>query len=86
MITKDHINNFSAKRKKILDEEIKLGNNIVETSDGWPHANSIMVFLEKPFFQNYQLEKIDYRHINDAHYWKAEYYDDALNHTLACKF
>ena len=86
MITKDHINNFSAKLKKILDEEIKLGNNIVETSDGWPYVSSIIVFLEKPFYQKYELEKIEYGHINDAHYWKAEYYDGELNHTLACKF
>ncbi|MGV8993715.1 MAG: hypothetical protein ACOH1O_06385 [Flavobacterium sp.] len=51
MITRNHINNFSAKLKKILDEEINLGNNIVETSDGLPHLSSIIVFLEKPFYQ-----------------------------------
>ncbi|WP_051224159.1 hypothetical protein [Flavobacterium tegetincola] len=86
MIKKDHVNNFSATLKRILDKEITLGNKIVETSEGWPHANSIMVFLEKPFFQKYQLEKIEYRHINDPHYWKEEYFDGELNHTLACKF
>ena len=86
MITKDHINNFSAQLKKILDDEINLGNNIVETSDGWPHVSSIIVFLEKPFYQKYEIEKIEYHDINDPHYWKAEYYDAALNHTLACKF
>ena len=86
MITKHHVNNFSVSLKRILDKEIALGNNIVETSEGWPHANSIMVFLEKPFFENYQIEKIEYRHINDPYYWKAEYFDGELNHTLACKF
>lgn len=86
MITENHINNFSEQLKKILDKEIELGNSIVETSDSWPDANSIIVFLEKPFYKNYQIEKIEYNHINDLHYWKAEYFDSALNHTLACKF
>lgn len=86
MITKEHINNFSEQLKKILDKEILLGNNIVETSAGWPHLNSIIVFLKKPFFQKYHIEKIEYHHISDPHNWKAEYFDSNLNHTLACKF
>lgn len=86
MITKDHINNLSPSLKIILAREIELGNQIVETSEGWPHANSMMVFLEKPFLDTYQIEKIEYHDINDPHYWKAEYFDGALNHTLACKF
>ncbi len=86
MITQQHICEFSKSLSIILIAEIKLGNEIVETSKGWPTENTIIVFLKMPFFGMYEIEKIDYCNIDDIHYWKAEYRDTLTNHVLACKF
>ncbi|MGF7040208.1 hypothetical protein M2273_003468 [Mucilaginibacter lappiensis] len=86
MITQEHIDNFSSELTKILNSELRLGNEIVETSKGWPNEETIMVFLKSPFIGCYKLNDIDYRDINDIHYWKAEYFDKSTNHGLACKF
>lgn len=86
MITQKHIDNFSKTLKVILDEEIKLGNHIAETSKGWSQDDTVIVFLDKPFKKQYHIENIEYRIIDDPHYWKAEYYDSSKNHVLACKF
>ena len=88
MIDKKHIDSFSVLLTIILNEEIKLGNKIIETSKGWPHENTIMVFLEKPFKSRYDSENrdVEFRNINDPYYWKAEYFDMLTNHILACKF
>ncbi len=86
MIDKNHIDNFSTELTLILNQEIKLGNRISETSKGWPQENTIIIFLDKPYKKQYKSENIEYRNIDDPHYWKAEYYDSSTNHILACKF
>ncbi len=86
MKTQEHIDNFSSTLTKILVSEIMNGNEIVETSKGWPNANTIIVYLKKPFIDNYEIDNIEYRNINDPHYWKAEYFDNQTNHILACGF
>lgn len=86
MTTQKHIDNFSLTLTKILNKEIELGNTIVETSKGWPDENTIIIFLDKPFNDEYEFENIEYRNIDDPHYWKAEYFDKLTNHILACKF
>ncbi len=86
MITQEHIDEFSERLKVILNAELKSGNKVIETSKGWPNNDTIIIFLQKPFFNIYQDENIDYNHINDIHYWKAEYIDKLTNHILACKF
>ena len=86
MTTQEHIEEFSEALKIILNAEIKRGNEIVETSKGWPNDDTIIIFLKKPFLGIYQAENVDYRNIDDKHYWKAEYSDKLTNHILACKF
>lgn len=86
MTTQEHIDNFSWTLTKILNQEIELGNEIVETSKGWPDENTIIILLKKPFTTEYQLDNIEYRNIEDPHYWKAEYFDNSKNHVLACRF
>lgn len=71
---------------KILNQEIELGNEIIETSKGWPDDKTIIVFLKKPFKRKYSFEDVEYRDINDPHYWRAEYVDIITNHVLACRF
>ena len=86
MITQEHIDNFSGRLTGILNSELRLGNEIAETSKGWPHKETIIVFLKSPFIECYKFNDIDYRDINDIHYWKAEYFDKPTNHVLACKY
>ncbi|MFC0344097.1 hypothetical protein [Epilithonimonas hispanica] len=86
MIDKNHITSFSKELTEILNREIKLGNQIAETSKGWPQEDAIIIFLDKPFKKQYKFENIEFRNIDDPHYWKAEYYDKSNNHILACKF
>jgi hypothetical protein len=81
-----HIDDFSSILKEILNNEITFGNEIVETSRGWPEKDTIIVFLKKPFIKNYKVENVDYRNIDDPHWWKAEYFDNSSKHILACKF
>ena len=86
MTTQEHIDNFSPTLRKILNREVEFGNEIVETSKGWPYKNTIIIFLKKPFINKYKIENTEYRKIDDPHYWKAEYFDNSTNHILACKF
>lgn len=86
MISQNHIDNFSSTLTAILTQEIKLGNEIVETSKGWPEEKTIIIFLKKPFLEEYLLENVEFRNVDDPHYWKAEYFDYSTKHILACKF
>ncbi len=86
METQLHINNFSSILTKILNHELELGNEIVETSKCWPEENTIIIFLKKPFINIYKFENVAYNIIDDPHYWKAEYLDLSTKHVLACKF
>jgi len=86
-IHQEHIDNFSERLKSILNTEIGLGNEINETGDGWPCKGGISIFMKRPFIQRYHLfPGIEYRELNDPHYWKAEYFDKSANHLLACPF
>ncbi|MDR6342620.1 hypothetical protein HNQ91_005704 [Filimonas zeae] len=73
--------------KQILQSELQAGNTIREISSGWPEPQSIFVLLESPFTSEYQItHPIEFREINDRHYWKAEYLDAAYKHLLVCGF
>lgn len=91
MIDKMIINKLSIELKEILEEELKAGNEIVETSEGG-FANAsrehIFIFLKYPFKTKIRnnLKGITYIEINDRHYWKAEYTDEKNHQTLACNF
>ena len=83
------IDRFKGKLNDILELEIKAGNTITETYEGdWPFQNSIMIFLRRPFLTPIQrdLEDIQFRIVNDPHYWKAEYVDVKNNMHLCCGF
>lgn len=73
--------------KQILQSELQAGNTVRETSSGWPEPESIFVLLGSPFILEYQItQPIEFREINDRHYWKAEYFDAEHKHLLACGF
>lgn len=84
--TQEHIDNYSTTLTKILNQEFELGNEIAETSKGWPDEKTIIIFLKKPFMSKYTFENVEYRNVDDTHLWKAEYVDHLTKHVLACKF
>ena len=91
MIDKMIINKLSIELKEILEEELKAGNEIVETSEGgftYASREQIFIFLKYPFKTKIRnnLKGITYIEINDRHYWKAEYTDEKNHQTLACNF
>jgi hypothetical protein len=88
LINQDHISNFNSKQlKSILDNEIRLGNEINETAKDWPYKNGIAIFLKRPFSQHYHcFPGIEFVETNDPHYWKAHYFDTTTNDLIACPF
>lgn len=86
MKAQEHINHFSPILTRFLENEIRLGNEIVETFKGWPDEGTIIIILKQPFIENYQDEDVEYKNIVDSHYWKEEYFDKTTNHILACRF
>ena len=89
LINNNDIENFTGELKNILDMELSAGNKICETYNGdWPFPNSIMIFLDKPFITPIRrdISGIEFRNVNDPHYWKAEYHDKILNMFLCCNF
>ena len=86
MVSQEHLDKFSTTLKGILDAELKLGNTVAETGEGWPTDNGIIVFLRVPFKGRYSMQQIEFREINDPHYWLSEYFDHTTGHILACKY
>lgn len=92
MIDQNVIDKFLGPLKTILELELKAGNKIVETYEskdsGFPMPNATMIFLQQPFKTSIQkdLENIEFREINDPHYWKAEYFDKEKAQFLCCGF
>ncbi len=83
------IGRLSRSLKNIFDKEIVAGNEVVETYIGdWPYQDTTMVFLKKPFLTPIQrsIPGVEYRLINDPHYWKAQYHDLESKTLLCCKF
>jgi hypothetical protein len=75
--------------KTVLNQEIELGNEIVETSKGFPPPDGIFVMLAKPFklSENDLPPAIKLTHLNDPHWWKSEYSCPAhRNQLIACRF
>lgn len=86
MTTQKHIDELSETLKVILNAELKLGNEVVETSKGWPDDNTVIVFLKKPFLNTYESDAIEYIDVDDIHYWKSQYTDKLTGHVLASNF
>lgn len=73
----------------LLEQELKAGNEIKENWQGnWPFKETKVIFLRKPFLLPIQhnLPNIEFRNINDIHFWKDEYYDTKYEEMLVCGF
>jgi hypothetical protein len=72
--------------RTILDAELAAGNEIAETGEGWPDADSVFVRLRDPFRTKPASlpAGIVYTEPNDPHWWKADFTSGRPRHTLAC--
>ena len=89
MIDEKHIEMLSAPLHEILMNELDLGNKVAETYVGELFVKQgLFILLEKPFLTEIKTDilGIEFREVNDPHYWKSEYHDEKLNHVLACRF
>jgi hypothetical protein len=70
----------------LLRAELEAGNNVEETSRGWPAT--LNVWLSYPFRARAVVlpEHVTRRDVNDPHYWLAEYLCTKHDHLLACKY
>lgn len=72
----------------LLEAELAAGNCVADTGPGLQGADSVIVVLGSAFRAQPKVlpPGVEYREINDPHWWKAEYFHPATRHVLACRF
>jgi hypothetical protein len=68
----------------LLAEELASGNRIAEVSD-WPPECRKLVILEYRFSRVHDVTALEFREVNDPHYWFSEYVADGGAEVLACR-
>lgn len=60
--------------RRLLDAELAAGNEVRETSSGWPDADSVLVTLRHPFraMPSPLPDGVTYGQPNDPHWWRGE--------------
>jgi hypothetical protein len=72
---------------ELLNQELALGNRIVDGGPGWGQAIRLII-LHLPFRTSLVelAEPLMVREVNDPHYWKTEIEDTTTKEMLACRF
>lgn len=72
--------------RSLLEGELAVGNEVMETKREWPDADSMFVRLRHAFRAKPAVlpEGVTYNEPNDPHWWRAEYATMAPHHVLAC--
>jgi hypothetical protein len=68
--------------RRIVEAEISAGNWVAETWEGW----GLVIMLGAPFRARHASDELDYRDVDDPHYWKSEYHCKAHHQRVACRF
>ena len=68
-----YANLLNSQMKKILDNELALGNRISDAHCDYPELGSIHVTLAEKFKGNYKEQNVKYTKGNDPHYWFEDY-------------
>lgn len=87
-IQQTHIDQLCPELAELLTAELAAGNQIVETSMGWPRPESIVIGLSKHFLARPATlpAGVVFRELNDPHWWKAEYEHEPSGQMLICRF
>jgi hypothetical protein len=88
MIDPTHLRDLCCELRVLLEAEVAAGNQVAETSKGWPLPDSIRVLLNAPFYNSPEqlppgVRLVD---VNDPHWWKQEYKHLASGSALACRY
>lgn len=59
--------------KEILAKELGQGNKISGVDKGFSSEDSIIVQLSEPFSKKYEIDGVEFKELNDPHYWMLEY-------------
>jgi hypothetical protein len=88
MVFEEDIAALDPALKQILEKELANGNVVFETWRGWPKPETICIALGRPFSVPHLSlpEGVEFREVNDPHYWKAEYRHEPSHHMLVCHF
>jgi hypothetical protein len=88
MIDPSHLDELCPELRALLNAELVAGNQVVETSKGWPEPGSIFVLLGFPFRSTPDElpSGVSLVEVNDPHWWKAEYHHLPTHHVLGCRF
>lgn len=68
----------------IFQAELEKGNEVVEETS-WPPKCKKLVILKNRFQISYEIDNVDYRKIQDPHYWDSEYSTYDKTEYLVCK-
>ena len=87
-VDKERIEELCEELRPLLDAELAAGNPIVETWKGWPHNDSLFIMFGGPFRVQYAIlpPGVQFRAVDDPHYWKSEFVCERLHHAIACRF
>lgn len=71
----------------LLAAELAAGNTVVEARTGMYGASAVLVLLSGPFRSRPARlpAGVEYRELNDPHWWKADYFHAATRDCLACR-
>ena len=74
--------------RELLNAELAAGNSVVGYRAGLYAADAVLVLLAKAFCAppKDMPAGVEYREVNDPHWWKAEYFRPATKHCIACGF
>jgi hypothetical protein len=74
--------------RALLDAELAAGNKVAECGIGVNGSTAPLVLLASPFRARPDALPVgvEYREVNDPHWWKAEYFHTPTKHCLACRF
>lgn len=75
----------SAELNTIYELELAADNKVVEDTQWLPTCVKLVI-LERRFQRQYVDQRLQYREIDDAHYWFSEYGCEDTKEVLACRF
>ncbi|WP_309021009.1 hypothetical protein [Pelagicoccus sp. SDUM812003] len=81
----DRISKASEPIREIFKKEIIRGNRLSETSEGWP-SKGVTIWLRNGFLKDHRTKSVEFRRLNDPHYWKDEYCDPETGDLIVSKF
>ena len=74
--------------RELLAAELAANNLVVECRAGLYAPDAVLILLSGPFRTTPSSlpAGVEYREVNDPHWWKAEYFHGPTKHCVACRY